>query len=197
MDKKMIKKFHPTAIIDNGASIGNETYIWHWSHICSQAKIGNSCNIGQNVFIANNVFIGNNCKIQNNVSLYEGVTFEDFVFCGPSVVFTNIINPRSQVNRKKEFKKTLVKEGSSLGANSTILCGITIAKYSFIGAGSVLTKDTKPYGLYIGVPSKHVGWISKEGFKLSLPLSGSGKTTCNNSGEEYYLESGLCYNIND
>jgi UDP-2-acetamido-3-amino-2,3-dideoxy-glucuronate N-acetyltransferase len=187
------KNFHSTAIIDLGATIGNETSIWHWSHICSQTIIGNNCNIGQNVFIADNVIIGDNCKIQNNVSLYEGITFEDYVFCGPSVVFTNVVNPRSQINRKKDYKKTIVKEGSSLGANATILCGITIEKYSFVGAGSVLTKNTKPYGLYTGVPGRHVGWISKEGFKLSLPLEGDGKTKCKNSGQEYILENGFCY----
>ena len=193
----MNDKFHSTSIIDTGAIIGEETYIWHWSHVCSEAIIGNNCNIGQNVFIANNVSIGNNCKIQNNVSLYEGVSFEDNIFCGPSVVFTNVINPRSNINRKKEYKKTIVKKGSSLGANATILCGITIEKYSFIGAGSVVTKSTKPFGLYTGVPSKHVGWISKEGFKLSLPLSGNSKTTCKESNQEYFLKNGFCYNKND
>ena len=189
----MDKKVHSTAIIDIGAIIGKETTIWHWSHISSKVKIGNNCNIGQNVFIANNVSIGNYCKIQNNVSLYEGITFGDYVFCGPSVVFTNVINPRSKINRKKEYKKTIVKKGSSLGANATILCGITIERYSFIGAGSVLTKSTKPYGLYTGVPSKQVGWMSKEGFKLTLPLIGDGKTICINSGQEYVLENGFCY----
>lgn len=193
----MNDKYHSTSIIDKGAIIGEETFIWHWSHICSKAIIGNNCNIGQNVFIANNVSIGNNCKIQNNVSIYEGVSFEDNVFCGPSVVFTNVINPRSNINRKKEYKKTIVKEGCSLGANATILCGITIEKYSFIGAGSVVTKSTKPFGIYSGVPNKHVGWISKEGFKLSLPLSGYGKTTCKESNQEYFLENGFCFSRRD
>ncbi len=190
-------KIHSSAIIDNGALIGNDTFIWHWTHICSGAKIGKNCVIGQNVFVAKNVVIGNGCKIQNNVSLYEGLFFENHVFCGPSVVFTNVINPRCHINRKDEFKKTIVKEGSSLGANATILCGITIEKYSFIAAGSVLTKNTKPYSLFIGNPAKHVGWMSKNGHKLKLPLDGNGKAYCENSDEEYFLENGICYNKGD
>lgn len=193
----MSKNFHKSAIIDDGAVIGKGTFIWHWSHISSKTKIGINCNIGQNVYVANNVHIGNNCKIQNNVSLYEGVILEDYVFCGPSVVFTNIINPRSQVNRKNEFKKTLIKSGATLGANSTILCGITLEKFSFIGAGSVITKNTKQFGLYVGVPAKHVGWISKQGFKLQLPLNGSDKTQCKITGEEYHLINGVCFHNED
>jgi len=193
----MINAVHSSSIIDNGACIGSETKIWHWSHISEGAKIGNHCNIGQNVFVAKNVTIGNNCKIQNNVSIFEGVIFEDFVFCGPSVVFTNIINPRSHINRKSEFKKTLIRYGSSLGANSTLLCGIIVEKFSFIGAGSVLTKNTKAYGLYTGVPCKQIGWMSKEGFKLKLPLQGSGKIKCERSGETYFLENGFCFTKDD
>lgn len=193
----MTFKINHTAIIDKGANIGKNTSIWHWSHICSNTNIGENCNIGQNVFIGNNVHIGNNCKIQNNVSVYEGVTLEDNIFCGPSVVFTNVINPRSEVNRKNEFKKTIVKEGSTLGANATIICGINVGKYSFVGAGSVLTKSTKPYGLYVGVPAIHVGWVSKHGSKLMLPLKGFGKSNCSITGEEYILEDGFCYHTED
>ncbi len=189
----MINNIHPTAIIDDGALIGKNTYIWHWSHVSTNAKIGNNCNLGQNVFVAKNVSIGNYCKIQNNVSLYEGLTLEDSVFCGPSVVFTNVINPRSQVNRKKEFKKTLVKQGTSIGANSTIICGIILEKFSFIGAGAVVTKNTKSYALYVGNPARQIGWISKNGHKLKLPLYGNGRTVCKYGRDEYFLENGICY----
>ena len=193
----MNNKIHNTAIIDTGAKIGKNTYIWHWSHICSDANIGNDCTIGQNVYVAKNVLIGNNCKIQNNVSLYEGVILEDNIFCGPSVVFTNVINPRTIVNRKNEFKQTLIKTGSSLGANCTILPGIKLEKFSFIGAGAVVTKNTKAYGLYVGNPAKQVGWISREGYKLNLPMEGSGKIICDISGNNYYVNNGFCYNDKD
>ena len=189
----MVNNIHHTAIIDNGAKIGEQTLIWHWTHVCSKSVIGDNSSLGQNVYVANNVTIGNNCKIQNNVSLYEGVIFEDYVFCGPSVVFTNVINPRSGVDRKSEFKKTIVRLGSSLGANATILCGAVIGNYSFVAAGAVVTKNTKAYGLYAGVPARQIGWISKEGFKLNLPLKGNEKTFCKGSEEYYFIKDETCY----
>ena len=181
---------HETAIIEDDATIGEHTKIWHWTHICAGAKVGSFSSIGQNVFVGNNVNIGRNVKIQNNVSVFEGVTIEDDVFCGPSMVFTNVTNPRSNINRKSEFKKTLVKKGATIGANCTILCGTTIGEYSFVGAGAVVTKDVKPYSLMIGVPARHSGWMSKEGHKLDLPLDGNGNTTCNKSGDLYKLING-------
>jgi len=181
-------KCHPTAIIDEGAEIGANSSIWHWSHISSKSKIGKEVKIGQNVYIGNNVIIGDNCKIQNNVSIYDGVTLESDVFCGPSMVFTNVYNPRSNINRKNEFKKTLIKKGVSLGANCTIICGVTLGEYSFIAAGAVVTKNVKPYALIVGVPSKQVGWISEYGEKLDLPLSGNAETVCKNTGQLYQLK---------
>ena len=189
----MKNNIHNSAIVDNGAKIGEKTFVWHWTHVCSSSVIGDNSSLGQNVYVANNVTIGNNCKIQNNVSLYEGVILEDYVFCGPSVVFTNVINPRSGVDRKLEFKQTIIKRGSSLGANATILCGIVIEKYSFVAAGAVVTKDTKAYGLYAGVPARQISWISKEGFKLNLPLIGNAKTFCKKSEEYYYIKDEICY----
>lgn len=184
MDKIFV---HETAIVDDGASVGLGSYIWHWVHICGKAQIGSNVTLGQNVYIGNDVKIGNNCKIQNNVSVYDGVTLEDGVFCGPSMVFTNVINPRSLIDRKHEFKKTTVKKGVTLGANCTIVCGVTIGKYGFVAAGSVITKDVEPYSLMIGVPARHAGWISEYGEKLDLPLYGSKTTTCKLSGTNYIL----------
>lgn len=157
---------HETAIIEDGSSIGEGTRIWHWVHICAGAKIGSNCSFGQNVYVASYVKIGNNVKVQNNVSIYDAVTLEDDVFCGPSMVFTNVINPRSSIERKDEYKKTLVKKGVSIGANATIICGVTLGEYSFVAAGSVVTKDVEPFELVAGVPAKHMGWIDKEGNKL-------------------------------
>ena len=183
---------HPTAIVDEGAKIGADTHIWHWSHICGGAVIGSSCSLGQNVFIANDVVIGKNVKIQNNVSVYDGVTIDDDVFCGPSVVFTNVINPRSDVNRKKEYRKTIVKAGASLGANSTIICGVTIGEYAFIGAGALVNSDIKPFALMVGVPAKQIGWISQFGERLDLPLAGSAETYCSATKLKYLLINGTC-----
>ena len=152
---------HPTAIIDKGASIGSGVRIWHWSHICGTAKIGEDSSLGQNVYVGNNVTIGNRVKIQNNVSVYDCVTLEDDVFCGPSVVFTNVINPRSEIPRKNEYKRTMIMRGATLGANSTIVCGIVINSYAFVAAGAVVTKDVRPYALVKGVPAKQCGWMSK------------------------------------
>lgn len=181
---------HPTAVIDEGASIGDGTRIWHWVHVSGGARIGGDCSLGQNVFVGNKVVIGRNCKIQNHVSVYDNVTLEDDVFCGPSMVFTNVFNPRSQVPRKNEYRDTLVKRGATLGANSTIVCGVTIGEYAFIGAGSVITEDVKPYALMVGVPGRQIGWMSRHGERLNLPLTGAGDATCPATGTRYRLENG-------
>ena len=181
---------HPTAIIDNGAQIGEGTFVWHWVHICGGAVIGKDVSLGQNVFVGNNVKIGDKCKIQNNVSVYDNVSLEDGVFCGPSMVFTNVHNPRSLIERKNEYRDTLVKKGATLGANCTVLCGVTIGEFAFIGAGAVVIKNVPAYALMVGVPAKQVGWISEFGEQLDLPLSGTAKTTCTNTGDVY------CLNLN-
>ncbi len=157
---------HESAIIDQGASIGAGTKIWHFTHLMPASRVGKNCNIGQNVFIDNQVIIGNGVKIQNNVSLYNGVEVEDDVFLGPSMVFTNVINPRSFIERKNEFRKTLVRKGATIGANATIVCGIEIGEYAMIGAGAVVTKDVPPYALMTGIPAQQVGWVNKEGEKV-------------------------------
>ncbi|NTV47635.1 MAG: N-acetyltransferase, partial [Chlorobiales bacterium] len=154
---------HPTAIVDDGAQIGEGSRIWQWVHISGGARIGEQCSFGQNVFVGNDVVIGNNCKVQNNVSIYDAVILEDDVFCGPSMVFTNVYNPRSAVIRKDEYRKTIIRKGVTLGANSTIVCGHTIGKFAFIGAGAVVTKDVPDYALVVGNPAKHVGWLSEAG----------------------------------
>ena len=176
-----------TAVIDEGCSIGNGTKIWHFSHIMKGAVIGNDCNIGQNVVISPGVSIGNNVRIQNNVSVYEGVVCEDDVFLGPSMVFTNVINPRSAVSRKHEYMKTLVKKGASIGANATIVCGNTLGEYCFIGAGTVVTKDVPAYALVVGNPGRHAGWMSEFGIRLHFDADGT--ATCSESGERYLLEN--------
>lgn len=162
----MTKHIHSTAVIDTGAEIGNDTKVWHWTHVCGKAKIGDNCSLGQNVFVADNVIIGNNVKVQNNVSLYEGVHLGDNVFCGPSVVFTNVFNPRSEVSRKHEYRQTNIENGVTLGANSTIVCGATIEAYAFIGAGAVVNKDIPAYALIVGVPGVQIGWMCQCGEKL-------------------------------
>ena len=182
---------HETAIIDEGAQIGEKSRIWHWVHVCSGAKIGKGCSLGQNVFVGNQVTIGNNVKVQNNVSIYDNVYIEDDVFCGPSMVFTNVYNPRSHVSRKDEYMDTVVKKGATFGANCTIICGTTIGEHSFIAAGSVVTKDVKPFALMAGVPAVQKGWMSKFGEQLDLPLEGDGLATCQHSGEKYILENGI------
>jgi UDP-2-acetamido-3-amino-2,3-dideoxy-glucuronate N-acetyltransferase len=164
----MTFQFHKSAVIDFGAQIGAQTKIWHFSHVCGGARIGNNCSLGQNVFIGNDVVIGNNVKIQNNVSVYDAVTLEDDVFCGPSMVFTNVYNPRSHVARKNEYQKTLVQKGATIGANSTIVCGVTIGYYAFIGAGSVIKSDVVPYAIMVGVPARQIGFICKCGIKLKF-----------------------------
>ena len=180
---------HETALVDKGASIGDDTKVWHWVHICKDAVIGERCSLGQNVFIGNKVIVGNNVKIQNNVSVYDNVTLEDDVFCGPSMVFTNVFNPRSAISRKDEYRNTLVKKGATLGANCTIVCGNTIGEYAFIGAGSVVTSDVKPFALMTGVPAKQTGWMSRFGEKLNLPIKGNTQIRCPNTNELYQLEN--------
>ncbi len=176
---------HDTAIVDDNVNLGSNISIWHFSHIMSGSIIGNNSVLGQNVMIGSKVVVGSKCKIQNNVSVYEGVILEDNVFCGPSCVFTNVINPRSFVNRKKEFKKTLVREGSSIGANATILCGVTIGKFALIGAGAVITKDVKDYAIMVGNPANQIGWVSTNGHRLDNNLK------CPETGEEFFLEDNI------
>ena len=181
---------HKSSYLDEDVKIGQGTKIWHFSHILKNCKIGENCSFGQNVVIGPNVSIGNKVKIQNNVSVYEGVTLEDGVFCGPSCVFTNVNNPRSEVERKTEFRKTLVKRGATLGANCTIVCGVIIGKFAFIGAGSVVSKDVPPYALMVGVPAKQVGWMSEYGEKLNLPVEGEAQTICAHSNQIYQVKDG-------
>ena len=180
---------HPSAIVDEGAQIGQDSRIWHFSHVCAGAVIGERCSLGQNVFVGNQVRIGNDVKIQNNVSVYDNVTLEDGVFCGPSMVFTNVYNPRSLISRKDEYRNTLVKTGATLGANCTIVCGVTIGRFAFIGAGAVVNKNVPDYALMVGVPAQQIGWISEFGEQLDLPLSGDAETVCPHSGKRYQLSS--------
>lgn len=180
---------HPTAVVDEGCTIGKGTKIWHFTHIMPKCVIGENCNIGQNVVVSPEVIIGNNVKVQNNVSIYTGVICEDDVFLGPSAVFTNVINPRSAVVRKNEYKQTLVKKGASIGANATILCGNTIGEYAFIGAGAVVTKDVPAYALLIGNPARQTGWMSEYGHKLKF--DSNGQAVCDESKEKYRLENGI------
>lgn len=183
---------HKTAIVDEGAQVGDETRIWHWVHVCGGARIGAGCSLGQNVFIGNLVVIGNNVKIQNNVSVYDNVTLESDVFCGPSMVFTNVYNPRSAVSRKDEYRNTLVKHGATLGANCTIVCGTTIGEYAFVAAGAVVNQNVKAYALMAGVPARQIGWMSHYGHQLDLPLTGNANTTCKHTGAHYQLMNGHC-----
>ena len=181
---------HPTAIVDDGAAIGDGTRVWHWVHVSAGARIGARCSLGQNVYVGSRVVIGDNCKIQNNVSIYDNVTLEDDVFCGPSMVFTNVYNPRSHVPRKDEYRDTLVRRGATLGANCTIVCGVTIGAYAFVGAGAVVNRTVKPYALVAGVPARQVGWMSEHGERLDLPLTGSGEASCPATGGRYVLTDG-------
>ncbi len=178
---------HETAIIDEGAKIGKGSRIWHFVHVCSGAEIGSGVSLGQNVFVGNKVRIGNQCKIQNNVSIYDNVYLEDQVFCGPSMVFTNVYNPRSGVDRKSEYLDTFVRKGATLGANSTIVCGVTIGEYAFIGAGAVINKDVPAFALMVGVPAKQIGWMSAYGEKLDLPISGNAEAVCPHTNTKYKL----------
>ena len=180
---------HETAIIDDGARIGKDTRIWQWVHICGGARIGSNVSLGQNVFVGNKVVIGDNCKIQNNVSVYDNVYLEEGVFCGPSMVFTNVYNPRSLIERKNEYKSTFVRKGATLGANCTIICGIEIGAFAFVGAGSLVNKNVLPYALMVGVPCKQIGWMSEYGEKLDLPLTGNSQATCKHTGKKYILKN--------
>ena len=179
---------HPTAIVDNGACVGAHSRVWHWVHICSEAVIGEKCSFGQNVFVGNKVKIGNNVKIQNNVSVYDNVILEDDVFCGPSMVFTNVYNPRSFVSRKDEYRDTVIRRGATLGANSTIVCGTTVGEYAFVGAGAVINRDVKPFALMVGIPAKQIGWMSAYGDRIDLPLNGTGSWICPHTGISYQLK---------
>ena len=192
----MAENIHETAIVDDGAKIGEGTRVWHWVHVCGGAKIGSQCSLGQNVFVGNKVLIGNNVKVQNNVSVYDNVTLEDDVFCGPSMVFTNVYNPRSAVTRKDEYRNTLIRKGATLGANCTIVCGIEVGRYAFIGAGAVVNKDVPDYALMVGVPARQVGWMSEFGEQLNIPLSGDGETKCEHTGDVYKLLNGKVQKTN-
>lgn len=184
----MSVSIHPTAIVDEGAQIGEGSRVWHWVHVCAGAQIGRDVSLGQNVFVGNKVVIGDRCKIQNNVSVYDNVTLEEGVFCGPSMVFTNVYNPRSLIERKNEYRDTLIKRGATLGANSTIVCGVTVGEFAFIGAGAVVNKDVKPYALIVGVPARQVGWMSEYGEQIALPLRGDGEYICPHTAHVYKLD---------
>lgn len=186
----MATTIHPTAIVDDGAKIGEGTRVWHWTHVCAKASIGAGCSLGQGVYVGNDVLIGDNVKIQNNVSVFDAVTLEDDVFCGPSMVFTNVYNPRSAIERKSEYRRTLVRKGATLGANCTIVCGATIGEYAFVAAGAVITKDVPAYALMAGVPARQIGWMSQYGERLNLPLTGEGEAMCPATGLKYRLRSG-------
>ncbi|MFW2564589.1 UDP-2-acetamido-3-amino-2,3-dideoxy-D-glucuronate N-acetyltransferase [Acinetobacter baumannii] len=179
---------HETAIVDDGAQIGEGSRVWHFVHVCGGAKIGKGVSLGQNVFVGNRVVIGDHCKVQNNVSVYDNVFLEEGVFCGPSMVFTNVYNPRSLIERKDQYRNTLVKKGATLGANCTIVCGITIGAYAFVGAGAVVNKDVPAYALMVGVPAKQIGWMSEFGEQLDLPLQGQAQVTCSHTGAVYQLD---------
>ena len=182
-------KVHETAIIDDGAKIGANSRIWQWVHVCAGAQIGCDVSLGQNVFVGNKVIIGDKCKIQNNVSVYDNVYLEEGVFCGPSMVFTNVYNPRSLIERKDEYQDTFVKKGATLGANCTIVSGVTVGKFAFVGAGAVINKDVPAYALMVGVPAKQIGWMSEYGEKLNLPVLGNAQTTCKHTGQQYILKN--------
>jgi UDP-2-acetamido-3-amino-2,3-dideoxy-glucuronate N-acetyltransferase len=181
---------HDSAVIDEGAEIGAGSRVWHFAHVCGGARIGARVSLGQNVFVGNRVTIGDDCKIQNNVSVYDNVRLEDGVFCGPSMVFTNVYNPRSFVERKDEYRNTLVHRGATLGANCTIICGVTVGEYAFVGAGAVVNHDVKPFALVAGVPSRQIGWMSRYGERLELPLQGDSEAVCQHTGDRYILKAG-------
>ena len=178
---------HPSAIVDEGAQIGEGSRVWHFVHVCGGARIGKGVSLGQNVFVGNKVVIGDRCKIQNNVSVFDNVTLEEGVFCGPSMVFTNVYNPRSLIERKSEYRDSLAKRGATLGANCTIVCGTTIGEYAFIGAGAVVNKDVPAFGLMVGVPARQIGWMSEHGEQLNLPLQGNAEVICQHTGARYVL----------
>lgn len=183
---------HPSAVIDEGAHIGPGTRVWHFSHVCAGARIGVDCSLGQNVFVASQARIGDRVRIQNNVSVYDGVTLDDEVFCGPGVVFTNVRNPRAAVDRRHEYQPTRVGRGATLGANSTLVCGVTVGDWAFVAAGAVVTRDVAAFSLVAGVPARARGWVSRQGHRLDLPRKGQGQAVCPGSGELYLLRDGVC-----
>ena len=186
----MVTTVHASAIVDDGAVLGEDCRVWHFVHISAGARIGAHCSFGQGVYVGNDVRIGSNVKVQNNVSVYDAVTIEDDVFCGPSMVFTNVYNPRSAVARKDEYRRTLVQRGATLGANCTVVCGTTVGEYAFVGAGAVVSRDVPAFALVVGVPARQIGWMSRHGERLALPLQGNADTTCPTTGERYRLSGG-------
>ena len=187
---------HPSAIVDTGALIGAGTAVWHFAHVSAGARIGAGCSLGQGVYVGGGAVIGDRVRVQNNVSVYDAVTLQDDVFCGPSVVFTNVHNPRAAVPRKDQYRPTLVKQGATLGANCTVVCGVTIGRHAFVGAGAVVTHDVPDHALVVGVPARHVGWMSRHGERLALPLDGdAGEAACPGSGERYRLQNGVCSEV--
>ncbi|MES2016964.1 MAG: acyltransferase [Pseudomonadota bacterium] len=188
----MDQLIHFSAIVDHGATLGEGTRVWHFSHVCGGARIGAGCSLGQNVFISNEVEIGARVKIQNNVSVYDAVTIEDDVFCGPSMVFTNVFNPRSAVTRKDQYRRTLVRRGATIGANATIVCGITIGQYAFIAAGAVVNRDVPSFALMAGVPARQTGWMSRHGERLPLGVTANGRASCPHTGDVYTVRDGAC-----
>ena len=193
----MLPSIHASAIVDDGAQLGAGTRVWHFAHVCAGARIGAGCSLGQGVYVGNDVTIGANVKIQNNVSVYDAVTLEDDVFCGPSMVFTNVHNPRSAVPRKNEYRPTLVKRGATLGANCTVVCGTTIGRYAFVGAGAVVSRDVADFALVAGVPARRIGWVSRHGERLAFADASNGEAACPATGERYLLRDGVCMLADD
>ena len=183
---------HPSAIVDDGATLGSGTHVWHFAHVCGGARVGSACSLGQNVFIGNDVQVGDRVKIQNNVSVYDAVTIEDDVFCGPSMVFTNVFNPRAALVRKDQYRRTLVRRGATIGANATIVCGTTIGEHAFIAAGAVVTRDVPAFALMAGVPARQTGWMSRFGERLPLQVQGPGQAECPHTGDFYVTFNGSC-----
>lgn len=183
---------HPSAIVDAGATLGDGSKVWHFAHICAGARIGADCSLGQNVYVGNDVRLGARVKVQNNVSIYDAVTLDDDVFCGPSMVFTNVYNPRAAVVRKHEYRRTRVERGATIGANATIVCGVTLGAYAFVAAGAVVNRDVAPFALVAGVPARQIGWVSRHGERLALPLTGDGEARCPLTGDVYVMRDGVC-----